>query len=204
MTIPVTISSNSIPRFLEHIRTAGIPNKVTNPYLKSVGFKSSNDGALIGIFKTLGYIDNSGAPTDTWKAYRNTAKAPVVLAEAIRHAYSGLFNIYPDAHRKDDEAILNWIRSNSNYAGLTVNRALTTFKTLCREADFNKHESVAKQTEAVSAATDAQAAPSVSVAGSALKNININLELHMPATTDPKIYENFFAAMRKHLVDNVK
>ncbi len=39
MNILVTYSHAAIPRFLNHIKTANVPAKVTNVYLKSVGFE---------------------------------------------------------------------------------------------------------------------------------------------------------------------
>jgi hypothetical protein len=111
VTLPVTQNAGSIARFLKHIQSAGVPPKVNHPYLKSVGFKSSNDAALIGVLKAIDFIDPAGTPTERWKEYRDTTKAGGVLAEAIRACYGGLFQIFPDAERKDDEAISNWVRT---------------------------------------------------------------------------------------------
>ena len=200
-TVPNTVSVGSIPRFLKHIQIAGIPTKVTNPYLKSVGFKSSNDYALISVLKALDFIDHGGVPTARWTAYRNTQKAKAVLADAIKKAYPGLFEVYPDAERKDDEALANWIRSNTGFAGLTVERAVRTFKTLCAEADF-------AATPVASSDEPTPTAPVVSGSGVAVNpvlqgqnspSVNINVELHLPSTNDPEVYENFFKSMKAHL-----
>jgi hypothetical protein len=59
-----------IREFLLKIKTVGVPEKVTNNYLVSVGFKSSNDRALITVLKSLKFVDSSGKPTTRWQHYR--------------------------------------------------------------------------------------------------------------------------------------
>ena len=57
---PYIPTAPSVKRFLDHIRSAGIPEKVTIKYLEKVGFKSTNDRYLIGILKFIGFIDGVG------------------------------------------------------------------------------------------------------------------------------------------------
>lgn|ERR1022692_472082 len=94
ITVPVSVSSTSIPRFLDHIRSAGVPAKVTTAYLKSAGFKSSNDHSLLKIFKDLGFLSSDGTPTDIWRSYRaDEQQAKIVLGHAINYCYAGLFHL---------------------------------------------------------------------------------------------------------------
>ena len=206
VSAPNTASVGSIPRFLKHIQIAGIPSKVTNPYLKSVGFKSSNDTALIGILKALDFIDHGGVPTSRWTAFRDTKKAKIVLASAIRNTYAGLFEVYPDADRKDDEAIANWIRSNTGFSGVTVERAVRTFKMLCSEADFSSPLPGDSEAYAATMGSSSTAAAStVSLpAPQGHPSVNINIELHLPSTNDAEVYDNFFKSMKAHLFNEHK
>ena len=68
--------------FLEKIRAAGKPEKVTLKTIESLGFKSINDRALLPIIKALGLVDGSGVPTARWGAFRSNYKA--ALAAGIR------------------------------------------------------------------------------------------------------------------------
>ncbi len=201
MTILATYTPGSIPRFLQHIRTANVPAKVTVAYLKSAGFKSSNDAALISIFKSLGFLDASGVPTQLWKQFRGgeqTGRA--ILGEALRKTYAGLFELHPDAQRKDDEAIGNWIRANSSMSQDGVNRAIRTFKTLCSEATFSGADAaVSAAPTSPAAAASSKVLPSLKTSGA--PHLNINIELQIPASNDPDVYDSFFAAMKKHLFD---
>ena len=95
MPIPAMVTPNAIPRFLDSIRKSGTPGKVDGNYLKSLGFKNSNDGALIPLFKSLGFLDSNGQPTDIYRHYRgaSTEEAKLVLGTAIKECYSGLFEL---------------------------------------------------------------------------------------------------------------
>ena len=54
----------------------------------------------------------------------------------MRKHYASLFATYPDANRKDAEALLAFVRSKTSYAAETQKLAVRTFKTLCEFGDF--------------------------------------------------------------------
>jgi hypothetical protein len=203
----------SIPKFLKHIQSAGVPEKVTVRYLEGVGFKSTNDRYLISVMKALKLIDVSGNPTEDWKAYRDKSKSKDVLGRVIREAYSDLFATYPDADRKDTEAIRNFFSARSKVAETTLRLAVATFKALAAEASFSSE--VGTRSTAVAAASpapfEAGFAP-LTVEPDLLAgprdrgrrdtpSVNINIELHLPETDNADVYDKLFAAMRKHLFD---
>lgn len=111
---PYLTNPASLRKFLEKIRTVGVPEKVTIAYLASLGFKSANDRPIIAALKLLGFADGSGVPTETWQRYRPRETAGAVLAQAIRTTYSELFSIYPDAERKDNEALTKELLQHSH------------------------------------------------------------------------------------------
>ena len=51
-----------LPNLLSKIREAGVPPKANKPWLKSLGYTSSNDPSLLGVLRSIGFIDASGAP----------------------------------------------------------------------------------------------------------------------------------------------
>ncbi|MCQ1854250.1 DUF5343 domain-containing protein [Neorhizobium galegae] len=68
-----TIVTGKIRPLLEKIRMVGIPQKVGKPWLKTIGYTSSNDSSLVGVLKFIGFIDGSGIPTSVWTAYRGAS-----------------------------------------------------------------------------------------------------------------------------------
>lgn len=208
-SFPYTMSTGSIPKFFKHVRDAGVPSKVTGNYLESVGFKSSNDRQLVSILKAIGFIDSAGVPGDAWKQYRGH-DGKETLAAAIRNGYSELFDTYPDAYVRDDEAIANFVRGHSQYGARVVGFAVKTFKALCAEAEFSavpttsNPPTVSKQPHSDDGAPKN---PSVSMPiapnggqGVQAATVNINIQLTLPASEDGKLYDAFFEAMKKHLL----
>src|SRR6266403_3086074 len=124
-----------IPLFLDKIRTAGKPNKVTLQTIQSLGFKSVNDRPLLPIVKAMGLVDGSGVPTERWAAFRSKPKP--ALAAGVREHYAKLFALYPDAHQKDTEALNSFFSSHTSVSAGTPKFIISTFKTLCSLADFS-------------------------------------------------------------------
>lgn len=186
--------------FFEHIQPAGVPTKVTQKYLESVGFMSKNDRYLISILKFIGFLDTNGVPTEKWRAYRNREAAPGVIAQAIRTAYSDLFDTFPDAYRKDNEALRNYFSTHTTHSERTIGLLVRTFTALCELANFDtvpKEESVPKRTTPETAEVRV---PQTTLLGSSGMTVNLNIQLTLPATEDTSIYEKLFAAMKKNLL----
>lgn len=204
---PYSPHAASAKRFLEHVQKAGVPEKVTQKYLEKVGFKSKNDRYILGILKFLGFVDGTGVPTKTWRAYRNKESAGAVLATAMREAYGDLFRTYPDAHRKDSEALRNYFSAHTTVAESTLGLIVNTFKTLAGVADFeatvpdlqDESPASAADTETPSKKVKARRDSGAEDQGIGRPAININIQLQLPATEDGAIYDKLFASLKKHL-----
>jgi len=200
---PYILVTGSLKRFFGHIQSAGVPTKVVTSYLLKVGFKSTNDRPIISVLKFIGFINGEGTPTDRWIAYRNRTEAGRVMAEAVRVAYSDLFATFPDADRKDNEALRNYFSAHSKVGEKALGAIVGTFKTLCELADFEPNSSASVPPPAESpedhgaAVSPTQMIPPQVPATA--PTININIQLELPATEDAAIYEKLFSAMRKHL-----
>jgi hypothetical protein len=203
---PYSPHSANLKRFLDHVQKAGIPEKVTLQYLKQVGFKSSNDRYILGVLKFLGFVDSAGVPTKTWTDYRNREAARAVLAAAMRTGYADLFRTYPDAHRKDSEALRNYFSAHTKVAESTLGLIVSTFKALAALADFEaavpaggdsgeETSTVPKKRPSGTSRGEGDSRGSAPAAST----ININIQLQLPATEDSSIYEKLFAALKKHL-----
>ena len=203
---PYTPRPSSLPDFLETIQSTGKPVKVTLKYIAALGFMSSNDRYISGILKSLGFTDPSGIPTERWQAYRDKKRASAELATAIREAYSGLFALYPDAYRKDNEALRNFFTSDATVGEKAVSYMVNTFKTLCELADFASAS--LPSAPPVSASKPLAPAPGGAAAAKLTETIvtpqgvttNVNIQLTLPETKDSSIYDRFFESLKTHLL----
>lgn len=204
---PYTQSPGNIKKLFDQIQSVGIPQKVNIKWIESIGLKSKSDRALPGLLKFINFIDSTGVPTQTWSDYRDKTKSALVMAQSMRAAYSSLFSMYPDAYRKDDEALNNFFTSNTSVAAVMVKFMVSTFKSLKELADFesevpeNIEEDVANVAAEKERAKDRKKSPIVSGSGLA---VTVNIQLQIPATDDASVYDKFFESLYKHVLSKDK
>lgn len=196
-----SVNAANIKPFLEKIQSVGKPDKLTLKILESMGFKSTNDRALVSITKALGLTSADGVPTERWQQYRDKPNARRILAAGIREHYSDLFRMYPDAYRQDNEALTNFFNSQTSLSARTVSAMVQTFKTLVENADFESPEiPISVSPPAGGTTTPPGDAPIRKHSGSQRVVININVQFTLPDTTNVDTYEAIFTAMKRHIL----
>lgn len=194
---PYITKLGSLRNFLEGIPTRGTPTKVSVAYLKEIGFTSSADMPVIPILKNIGFLSSTGVPTDRFKQYRDPRKAKRVLAEGIREGYSDVYETYPDAHNKSNDDIKAFYRAKTDLGDRAQTAIVSTFKALSALADFRdivEGPRVAKKAVQVGRKVGGPVPEMLPL------TLNINIQLQLPATDDPSVYNTLFEAMSKHLV----
>lgn len=195
-TAPYTPNPKYVKEFFETIQGLGIPPKVHQAYLVTIGFRSSNDRYLVRLSESLGFVDTAGKPTTKWSNFKDKSKAPKVMADAVKTAYADLYSTYPDAEKKDDDTLQNYFASTSGAADSVARLMVRTFKNLCDLADF---EAVAVEEHITTPTAPAMEKVSEIPLGVKPVTLNINIQLQLPATEDATIYEALFSALKKHL-----
>ncbi len=197
---PYTTNPASLKHFFDHVQTAGVPTKVTIKYLESAGFKSKNDRAILSVLKAIEFVDDAGAPTDKWRAYRvRGPEARAVMAAALKSAYSGLFATYPDAHRKDNEALRNYFSAHTTVGEGALSYIVRTFKILSELADFEATPSEGVGAEPTLPSAVQRGSPSLRPLVAPGLTVNINVQLQLPATDDEAVYDKLFGSLKRHL-----
>lgn len=62
----LTGNYTKIPQYFETIQNAQAPEKFTVKFIKDLGFTSSTDTQFINVLKSLGFLDDSGTPTESY------------------------------------------------------------------------------------------------------------------------------------------
>ncbi|MGB3187418.1 MAG: DUF5343 domain-containing protein [Ornithinimicrobium sp.] len=78
---------------LRAIQAAQAPSRFTQKFLEGLGFSNTNDRAIINVLKALGFLDDSGVPTQRYHRYLDQTQSALVLASGIRDAYEDLFRV---------------------------------------------------------------------------------------------------------------
>ncbi len=175
--------------------------KVTTRYLKSVGFRSSNDRMLIPILRGLGFIDSSQMPTERWKQYRDKSRSKEVLGTAIEAAYPELFKTYPDAYNRSPDTIRNFFSSKSNVADSTLRLAVTTFRALAAEASFDGkvviEEPGEREEDQIENPGGRDASGGRGKAG--MPTLSVAVQVYIDKEMTAEQVDHVFASMAKHL-----
>lgn len=212
MTYPYTQNPGNLIAVVEKITGNGVPDKFTQKELGVWGYTSSNDRRIIGVLRYIRFLDDKSAPTDLWKKARVDAKGAV--AEGVRAGYADLYKTFPNAEKRDNEALTNYFKGNTNVGDAAIKRMVSTFKALAEFGNFSASHEPATAAVGPVAAASAGAKPAppghspavgapvfsstqVGIGGS--PSVNLNIELQLPADPTGDIYDKFFAAMRKHL-----
>jgi uncharacterized protein DUF5343 len=203
---PYTTVPGKLRDLLQKIPKIGRPEKVTVAWMKSAGWTSSNDPSIIPVLKFVGLVGQDSRPTEIWDAAR--ASGPTGRArvgEAIKAAYSDLFALYPDAHRKDAESLRNFFRSQTSAGEQVQSKLVQTFQTLVEFGDFDSGSSSdgldAPRGEVPAPRQTSRSGGQTSKSAPSGISLTVNIQLQLPATADAAVYESLFGAMRKHLVE---
>ena len=191
---------------LQAIQAAQAPQRFTQKFLEGLGFQNSNDRAIINVLKVLGFIDDSGVPTSRYHQYLDQTQSALVLADGIRDAYEDLFRVNRKAHEMSLPDVKNKMKTLSE--GAFTDRVLTqmagTFSNLIKDADFARAPETPAATDPPKpdqqevppflGGTDPLLGAPLSPFASLAYNINIQL----PESRDPAVYNAIFKALREH------
>ena len=192
-------SSVHITKVLEKIRTTGRPDKLTFPYIRDTWLlKNKQYSEVITLLKDTEFLDNSSVPKELYAEYQNPSIAKQTLAKGIRNAYPQLFKAYPNAQSLSKNDLEGYFRQQTGKAGSVLEKMLTTFRTLCSQADFagvdvTKEKPTPEPKEAeIGEERKVKVEP----------KIQLNIEIHIaPDTPDDKI-ETIFRNMKQYLLSN--
>jgi len=206
MAIPEANINNtgSLAKMLESIKTAGVPERVTVEFLKTLGFKSSNDRPIISILKGIGFLDVNGKPTEQYKAYRSHDGART-LASAVRNAYADIFLANTKAQSLPLDKLKGIIASKTSKGEASVERIARTFQVLAKAADWSA-PTVTSQGSAEpgqkeqGVPIDTPPSDDSSMLRGKTPSFHYNLEIHLPTTTDITVYNAIFKSLKDNLL----
>lgn len=179
---------------LGKLKSMGRPASADQAWMKQQGYTSGNDMQTLAAMRKLGMIGSDKKPTDFFDAFRNQDKQGV--ADGVRAAYRELFQLYPDAHRKDAEALQTFFRSKTTSGDKVQKLMVRTFQALVQFGDFDGGTVQQAETPKPKPGA-AKVVPAASASGGL--TLNVNIQLQLPPSADGEVYEKLFEAMGKHL-----
>jgi len=208
MSLPnsYTTKPGMIPDYFEAILNAEAPQRFINQFLVNLDFKSTNDRMLIGILKELEFIDVDGTPKQRYYDFLDRTQSKIILANAIKDAYSDLFTINKEAYKMSTEEVKNKFRTL--YAGTksedTLQRIASTFTALCEYADFTstiKNDVPITKIEKIDENKMNNDNQQEKNASSSIKlnSLQYHINIVLPESRDQAVYDAIFKSLRDHL-----
>ena len=210
LTTAYLITTKNLEGFLNAIKSAKAPERFTNTFLKQLDYSSSNDRLFIGLLKGLGFLEETGAPTKRYYEFLDQGQSGKVLAEAVREAYDDLFAVNKRANEMAVEDVKNKLRTltQGQKSDKVLSLMANTFKALSELADWeagatqpapeiktepDKDGSPTQKTSPASTELPASHTPGKPF------ELHYNIQIHLPESRDPAVFDAIFQALRKHL-----
>lgn len=203
------ITTKNVDSFINSILSAQAPDKFTYKFLNDLGFTSSNDRLYLGLFKSLGLLDDNSSPTQKYYDFLDETKYKKVLADCIRESYSDLFNINKNADKMDVKEIKNKLKTLTQ--GKKTDKVLSlmasTFKALCDIADFSNQSSLAESCDSIDNVTvnNEIVERKISNLDTDICNsqfdasLHYDIHIHLPETRDDAVYDAIFKSIKRNL-----
>lgn len=210
-------SSKNLPLILEALQQAKAPERFTVRFLQSLEFKNSSDRLIIGVLKALRFLDDQGKPTTRYFDYLDKGQSRAIMAEGIRDAYKDLFDVNISANKLSKAEVLNKFKTltQGQYGEAVIDKMATTFSSLCKLADFdaeprrsaevseNEDDDIEGEPEMDQASGDSDQSPGrppkTRLPRLAVNGLHYNIQIILPESRDPAVYDALFRSLREHL-----
>ena len=208
--LPYLTTPGLIPRIFAKISEARRPERFTQDFLETkLGFSGGSARAMIPLLKRMEFLSGDGTPTRLYDQFRNPTTQRVAQAQGVRNAYADIFdrNRYAADLSRDKFAALvlemSGLEKDSSVAKLIV----STFWTLREGGDFESDAEPSASTDEPRVkqepviAMPAQAAhESAPNPNSVRFSIGYNINLNLPETTNPEVFNAIFKALKGNLL----
>jgi len=198
----------SIPKILAKISEERRPERFTQDYLETIlGFRGGNYRAIIPLLKRMEFLNGDGSPTPLYDQYRNDDTRGQALASGIRKAYSDLFDRNNFAYALPREKLASLITEMSGLEkdSQVGKMMLSTFWNLKEAADFEKGVPVKQPAEVENSVVNDPPPPppprQEPVDGVEFR-VGYTINLNLPETTNPDVFNAIFKALKEHLLRN--
>lgn len=205
--LPYMVTPGAIPKILSKIQEARRPERFTQDFLETkLGHSGGSARAVIPLLKRMGFLQSDGTPTDLYNKFRNSETQGAAVAAGMKNAYPELFDrneyVY-DLTRDKLAAVVTEITGleKDNRAAQAM---VATFCQLKELADFDaspmtlpeisKEHSAIKLQEPIT-----QAVPPNEIGGIGM-NIGYTINLNLPETTNPDVFNAIFKALKENLL----
>ena len=205
---PYLTSFKNLPAILDSIQEAQAPDRFTVKFLQDLGYTSAADRLVIKMLKILGLLRESGEPTSAYHEYLDPSQSGRVLADGLHNAYADIFQINKNAQNMTHADVRAKFKTISQgaYSDDVLGKMASTFLAFAKHADFDSPPASTRKGSVVAHDHNEDAEPAAPKRRDDPTNepprstrLVYELNIHLPATRDPAVYDALFSSMWKHL-----
>ena len=199
-------STKNLESIINSVINAKAPERFTNKFLEDLGYKSSNDRLIIGMFKALGLLDDNGQPLQRYYEFLDQTQTGRIIAIGIEEAYEDLFNLRKDAQNLTNDEVKNKLKTitQGQKSDKILGLMAMTFRAFCDLADWDadaaEEPSKIKTPPATLQDNNIETTQAKTVATGTEMNLHYNIQIHLPETTNMAVYDAIFQSLKKHLM----
>lgn len=203
--IPYFTVPGTLARVLEKIKSAGTPDNFNGDFLENtLGFKGGNYKTFIPWAKKIGFINSDGTPSSLYKKFRNPKTSKSSLGEALKIGYADIFARDENADKLEKQNLKGLVMEASGlpHDSRVLDLMVNSFWNAKGLAEFDSSN---VETEGKSDSVEEKMTES-NLKGNQNKSINLGLNytinLVLPKTEDPAIYNAIFKSLKDNLLKN--
>ena len=199
-------STKNLESIINSVINAKEPDRFTNKFLEDLGYKSSNDRLVVGMFKALGLLDDSGQPLQRYYEFLDQTQTGKILAIGIEEAYGDLFNLRKDAQNMSNDEVKNKLKTltQGQKSDKVIGLMAMTFRAFCDLADWSEETEIQGSSENTAVQNERNDFAGFEKRGSKVPktdmNLHYNIQIHLPETTNMAVYDAIFQSLKKHLL----
>jgi len=212
--LPYVTAPGNVEKALAGVRTAATPPTVSQDFVKTIlGISGGSGNQITAYLKKVGFASTDGTPTELYRRFRNPATEGSAAAEALRIGYAPLYVRNEYMHKLSDEQLRGLIveETGAGTDANTVSMTLSCIKGLKKFARWDVPvevlDSAAADNKNASSAVISAASSqpdSTSTRATVSQSLGLNLgytiNLNLPATSDPAVFNAIFKALKEHLL----
>lgn len=207
MALPTSYltSVKNLPDIFAAMQGAQAPDKFTQSFLESLEFKSTSDRLTIGMLKALGFLDDAGKPKDRYFRFLDQTQGAKVIAEAVRDAYQDLFKVNVKANEMTKSDVINKLKTlgQGQIGDAVLDKMAMTFTALAKLGDFQATSAPTPTPNPQDMRTTEDQIERKSPNEHAplkLGGLVYNIQIVLPESRDPAVYDALFQSLRRHLL----
>lgn len=205
--LPYVTATGNIEKALKGIKAAATPEAVSQDFVKTIlGIKGGSGNQMTAYLKKIGFATTDGTPTDLYKKFRNSATEGWAAAQAIKTGYASLYVRNEYMHKLSDEDLKGLVveETGAEQDSNVVPLILACIKQLKKFAKWDVAPIEEKPEKAVMETLPSNTLPQQNPMAQTSQRLGLNLgytiNLNLPATSDPAVFNAIFRALKEHLL----